>query len=156
MDSLVWNLTIHSDWFFLYMYNNSGYDWSPIDVNVGKDANYYFRENILIPSGQDQWFSTGYYQKFADTRVDAYYRDYPSSAPITWSTVEFTPYWPDEYSNSSFMAALSYPATAKINTNDILSKALPIGGTGEVMNVASKLSKMSRTHGVAVPNTGAR
>jgi hypothetical protein len=155
LDSLVRDLTIHPDFFFLYMYNSSGSPWSPIDVNVGQSDADYFREYIRIPADAS-WYGTGYYRKFYNTRVDAYYQDYPSSDPIIWSTVEFTAYWPDLYSNSSFIAALSYPPTAKINTDDILLKALPIGGTNKIVRDDIQISKLNRTRGISVPNTGAR
>jgi hypothetical protein len=156
LDSLVWDLTIHPDWFFLYMYNNSGYNWSPIDINVGKDASYYFKEYIRIPEGQDKWFTTGYYRQFSDTQVDAYYEDYPTWAPITWTNVEFEPFWPDKYANSSFIAALSYGSSAKISTEDILSKAVPIGGIKALLRSNSNISRMDGSSGIAVPNSGAR
>jgi hypothetical protein len=155
LDSLVLDLTINSDFFFLYMYNGSGYDWSPIDVNVGQASEDYFRENIRIPADY-QWYSTGYYRKFYNTRVDAYYEDYPEWSPIVWENVEFNPFWPDKYSNSSFTAALSYPSSAKINSKDVLLKALPIGGTREISWDIGKVSKLNGSHGIDIPNTGAR
>jgi hypothetical protein len=153
-DSLVWDLTIHSDWFFLFMLNNSGYNWSPIDINVGIPDDY-FREYIRILTGGG-WTTTGYYKKNYPTEVDAYYEDYPSSSPIVWSSVEFAPAWPDKYSNSSYIATLSYPSTAKINTDDILLKAIPIGGTRELVRDLGSIAKRNASHGTAVPNTGAR
>jgi hypothetical protein len=155
LDSLVRDLTIGPEFFFLFMQNNSGYGWSPIEVNVGQSTDNYFYEEIRIPA-DGGWYRTGYFRKFADTRVDAHYEDYPAWEPIVWSAVEFEAYFADEYPNSSYIAALSYPASAKVSTNDILLKARPIGGNFISVDEEGHTSKVRGSKSVPLPNTSAR
>ena len=63
------NLTLSSDYFFLYLRNDGGVNLTPLYVNYGGFLET--QDNILIPPDNTK-YSVGYYRAHTDTQVRAY------------------------------------------------------------------------------------
>ena len=63
------NLTLSSDFFFLYLRNDGGVNLTPLYVNYGGSSET--QDNILIPPDNTK-YSIGYYRAYTDTQVRAY------------------------------------------------------------------------------------
>lgn len=68
------NLVINSDYFFIYVQNNSDHDFYPFYVNYGS---YYETMDNIIISNTGTTYQIGYYRAFTDTEVRAYLQDMP-------------------------------------------------------------------------------
>ncbi len=73
--SYILDLNINSDYFFIYVQNNSDHDFYPFYVNY--DSYYETMDNIII-SNTGITYRIGYYRAFTNTEVRAYLQDMPS------------------------------------------------------------------------------
>ncbi|GEM_PF-2472510 len=74
------NLSVGSDYFFLYMKNSGSSDLSPIHVNYGLQS--ATTDNIVIPNNGDT-YRLGYYKAWSNTNVRAYKSGQTSY--VSWS-----------------------------------------------------------------------
>lgn len=69
------NLNVNSDYFFIYVENNSDHDFSPFYVNYGS---YYETMDDIIIYNTGTNYRIGYYRAFTNTEVRAYWQDMPT------------------------------------------------------------------------------
>lgn len=132
-DSFVTNLTIGDGWFFLFMRNNTAYEWRPIDVNVGMSEPYYRREDIRIPA-DGGLYRTGYFDKFSETVIYAFLNGDTYGSPYTFTGLDYYSYTEDTFPNRNFWALCEDPSNAKIGVDE-LAYARDIGDVQVVKSV---------------------
>lgn len=68
-----WNLNVSSDYFFIYLKNNSSHDWKWLYVNYGLVSQTL--DNIIVYKNSTTYDPLGYYRAFSNSNVRMYWAD---------------------------------------------------------------------------------